>query len=134
MVRGDEVALEGILLNGELRTLAILDKPDPLVGPYFEETMFVTPSRLSPDVQDRIEEVVARVTALVGLREGPIHAELRVNEQGVWPIEIAHRERSVDCAPACSATGRARRWRSSCCSTISAAHFPVRPWGPLPES
>ncbi len=90
-IPGAEVALEGILLEGELRTLAILDKPDPLVGPYFEETMFVTPSRLAADVQRRIETVVARVTDLVGLREGPIHAELRVNEQGVWPIEIAPR-------------------------------------------
>ncbi len=97
-IPGDEVALEGILMDGELRTLAILDKPDPLVGPYFEETMFVTPSRLAPDVQGRIEEAVAGVTALVGLREGPIHAELRINEQGVWPIEIAPRTIGGLCA------------------------------------
>ena len=97
-IPGDEVALEGILLKGELRTLAILDKPDPLVGPYFEETMFVTPSRLAPDVQRTIEKTVARVTALIGLREGPIHAELRVNERGVWPIEIAPRTIGGLCA------------------------------------
>ena len=97
-IPGDEVALEGILQNGELRTLAILDKPDPLVGPYFEETMFVTPSRLAPDVQRTIENTVARVIALVGLREGPIHAELRVNERGVWPIEIAPRTIGGLCA------------------------------------
>ena len=97
-IPGDEVALEGILVNGELRTLAILDKPDPLVGPYFEETMFVTPSRLTPDVQQGIEEVVAEVTALVGLREGPIHAELRINDQGAWPIEIAPRTIGGLCA------------------------------------
>lgn len=97
-IPGDEVALEGILVGGELRTLAVLDKPDPLVGPYFEETMFVTPSRLAPDVQGEIEKVVARVTALVGLREGPIHAELRVNERGVWPIEIAPRTIGGLCA------------------------------------
>lgn len=97
-IPGDEVALEGILVNGELRTLAILDKPDPLVGPYFEETMFVTPSRLAPDVQRRIEKAVARVITLVGLREGPIHAELRINKRGVWPIEIAPRTIGGLCA------------------------------------
>ncbi|MFV1988283.1 MAG: ATP-grasp domain-containing protein [Gemmatimonadota bacterium] len=97
-IPGDEVALEGILEDGALRTLAILDKPDPLVGPYFEETMFVTPSRLAPEVQRKVESVVARVTALVGLREGPIHAELRINEQGVWPIEIAPRTIGGLCA------------------------------------
>jgi biotin carboxylase len=97
-IPGEEVALEGILLNGELRTLAILDKPDPLVGPYFEETILVTPSRLAHDVQRDIEKVVARVTALVGLREGPIHAELRVNQRGVWPIEIAPRTIGGLCA------------------------------------
>ncbi len=97
-IPGDEVALEGILLNGKLRTLAILDKPDPLVGPYFEETILVTPSRLAHDVQRDIEKVVARVTALVGLREGPIHAELRVNQRGVWPIEFAPRTIGGLCA------------------------------------
>ena len=97
-IPGVEVALEGILVENELRTLAILDKPDPLVGPYFEETMFVTPSRLTPDVQRRIEKTVERVTGLVGLGEGPIHAELRVNEQGVWPIEVAPRTIGGLCA------------------------------------
>ena len=97
-IPGKEVAVEGILAGGELRILAILDKPDPLVGPYFEETMFVTPSRLPPAAQREIEATVARVTTLVGLREGPIHAELRVNEDGAWPIEIAPRTIGGLCA------------------------------------
>lgn len=90
-VPGFEVALEGLLVNGELRTLAILDKPDPLVGPFFEETLFVTPSRLPAEVQREIERVTGRVAAALGLREGPVHAELRVNDEGVWIIELAPR-------------------------------------------
>lgn len=90
-VPGEEVALEGLLEGGRLRTLALLDKPDPLTGPYFEETMFVTPSRLPEERQDEVAEVVARVAEAVGLREGPVHAELRLNEEGIWPIELAPR-------------------------------------------
>lgn len=126
-IPGDEVALEGILLGGELRTLAILDKPDPLIGPYFEETMFVTPSRLAPDVQRMIERVVASVTALVGLREGPIHAELRVNEVGVWPIEIAPRTIGGLCA-------RLFRYRTgTALEELVLLHALGRPIPPQPE-
>jgi biotin carboxylase len=90
-IPGSEVALEGLLIRGELRTLAILDKPDPLVGPFFEETLFVTPSRLDTAVQSEIERVTGRVAAAIGLHEGPVHAELRVNDEGVWVIELAPR-------------------------------------------
>jgi len=90
---GVEVAVEGLLTNGALRTLAIFDKPDPLEGPFFEETIYVTPSRLPAGTQAAISEMTARAAAAVGLREGPVHAELRVNERGhgVWPIELAGR-------------------------------------------
>jgi biotin carboxylase len=90
-IPGFEVALEGLLIHGELRTLAILDKPDPLVGPFFEETLFVTPSRLEDAVQCEIKRVTGRVAATIGLHEGPVHAELRVNDEGVWIIELAPR-------------------------------------------
>jgi biotin carboxylase len=79
-IPGFEVALEGLLTGGELRVLCILDKPDPLDGPFFEETLFVTPSRLPPEVQQAIGEEVARACAVLGLREGPVHAELRVSD------------------------------------------------------
>jgi biotin carboxylase len=90
-IPGFEVALEGLLVGGVLETLAILDKPDPLVGPFFEETLFVTPSRLPAEVQCEVERVAGHVAAALGLREGPVHAELRVNERGVWIIELAPR-------------------------------------------
>jgi len=85
---GDEVALEGMLDDGDLTVLALFDKPDPLEGPFFEETIYVTPSRLSADVQESIAQCAA---AALGLRNGPIHAELRVNERGPWMLEIAGR-------------------------------------------
>jgi len=90
-VPGSEVALEGLLMAGGLQVLALFDKPDPLDGPFFEETIYVTPSRLPPAVQERISAVTLRACAALGLSEGPVHAELRVNERGPWVIEIAAR-------------------------------------------
>ncbi len=90
-VPGREVALEGLLVKGELRVLALFDKPDPLDGPFFEETIYVTPSRLPGDVQTALANCAARAALALGLREGPVHAELRVNEAGPWVIEIAAR-------------------------------------------
>ncbi|HET7094780.1 MAG TPA: ATP-grasp domain-containing protein, partial [Thermomicrobiales bacterium] len=88
---GVEVAVEGLLTGGALRTLAIFDKPDPLEGPFFEETIYVTPSRLAAATQAAISARTAEAAAALGLREGPVHAELRINDEGVWPIELAGR-------------------------------------------
>jgi biotin carboxylase len=90
-IPGFEVALEGILTHRQLKVLALFDKPDPLDGPFFEETIYVTPSRLPADVQENIAKCVTIAAASLELREGPIHAELRVNEQGPWMLEIAGR-------------------------------------------
>ncbi len=90
-IPGIEFALEGLLDNGTLRTLALFDKPDPLDGPYFEETIYLTPSRAPERDQKAIGEIVAKAAHAIGLREGPVHAELRLNEQGPWVIEIAAR-------------------------------------------
>jgi biotin carboxylase len=90
-VAGVEVALEGILDGGRLQVLALFDKPDPLEGPYFEESIYVTPSRHSRETQDAIAECAAEASAALGLREGPVHAELRLNESGPWIIELAGR-------------------------------------------
>ncbi|HLF83825.1 MAG TPA: ATP-grasp domain-containing protein [Blastocatellia bacterium] len=90
-IPGFEVAVEGLVTGGEFRMLAIFDKPDPLDGPFFEETIYVTPSRLSRDVQRQIVETTAAATRAMGLTKGPVHAELRVNEQGPWVIEVAAR-------------------------------------------
>jgi biotin carboxylase len=90
-VPGFEVALEGLLRQGVLTTLAIFDKPDPLDGPFFEETIYVTPSRLPESAQAAIRDCTARAAAALGLREGPVHAELRLNAEGPWILEIAAR-------------------------------------------
>ncbi|HEX6819929.1 MAG TPA: ATP-grasp domain-containing protein [Ktedonobacterales bacterium] len=90
-IPGVEVALEGLLTAGELHVLALFDKPDPLDGPFFEETIYVTPSRLLPETQSAIADCAARAAASIGLRDGPVHAELRVNERGPWMLEIAGR-------------------------------------------
>lgn len=90
-VPGREVALEGLLVRGNLHVLALFDKPDPLDGPFFEETIYVTPSRLSPTIQMKIASCTARAANALGLRDGPIHAELRVNRHGPWVIEVAAR-------------------------------------------
>jgi hypothetical protein len=90
-ITGFEVAVEGLMTNGRLRVLALFDKPDPLDGPFFEETIYVTPSRLPSRVRAQIARTTRRMALAVGLRHGPIHAELRVNDDGVWPIEVAGR-------------------------------------------
>jgi biotin carboxylase len=90
-IPGSEYALEGLLQDGRLRVLALFDKPDPLDGPYFEETIYLTPSRLTQDEQNGIAQTVQRACALAGLKSGPVHAEMRVNAQGVWLLEIAAR-------------------------------------------
>jgi biotin carboxylase len=90
-IPGDEVALEGILTHGKLKVLAIFDKPDPLVGPFFEETIYVTPSRLKVNVQEKIITCAANAANALGLSFGPVHAEIRINESGPWLIEIAAR-------------------------------------------
>ena len=90
-IPGIEVALEGLLIRGELNVLALFDKPDPLDGPFFEETIYVTPSRLPASVQTAIARQTAEATRALGLEEGPIHAELRVNDAGPWILEVAAR-------------------------------------------
>ncbi|MBI1298260.1 ATP-grasp domain-containing protein [bacterium] len=90
-IPGVEVALEGILDNGRLQVLALFDKPDPLDGPFFEETIYVTPSRLPAATQQAIATCTADAAHALGLHMGPIHAELRVNEEGPWIVEIAGR-------------------------------------------
>src|SRR5438105_7492217 len=90
-IPGFEVALEGLLTSGQLKVLTLFDKPDPLDGPFFEETIYVTPSRLPDQVQQDIARCVAVAAASLDLREGPVHAELRVNERGPWMLEIANR-------------------------------------------
>ena len=97
-IPGIEVALEGILIRGRLKVLAIFDKPDPLDGPFFEETLYITPSRLPVNVQSDIISCTARTAEVLGLREGPVHAELRVNDDGAWIIEIAARSIGGLCA------------------------------------
>jgi biotin carboxylase len=90
-IPGREYAVEALLTEGVLQGLAIFDKPDPLDGPFFEETLYVTPSRAPGEVQEQIETAVRRAVAALGLHHGPIHAECRVNDEGVWMLEVAAR-------------------------------------------
>jgi biotin carboxylase len=90
-IPGFEVAREGILDNSRLTVLALFDKPDPLDGPFFEETIYVTPSRLPEVVQQAIADCTSQAAQALGLRTGPVYAELRVNDAGPWLIEMAGR-------------------------------------------
>jgi biotin carboxylase len=90
-IPGTEVALEGLLTDGSLQRLAVFDKPDPLEGPYFEETIYVTPSRLPAAKQEAAWACVEESVSALGLRHGPIHAEVRLSAAGAWLIEVAPR-------------------------------------------
>jgi len=97
-IEGREFALEGLLAHGHLRVLAIFDKPDPLNGPFFEETIYVTPSRENASTVRAIIETTGAAVRALGLSHGPIHAEMRVNASGVWMLEVAARPIGGLCA------------------------------------
>jgi biotin carboxylase len=99
-IPGAEYALEGVMEHGRLHTLAIFDKPEPLDGPFFEESIYVTPSRASAGVQRQIIDEIARAAQAIGLHHGPIHAECRVNGRGVYVLEVAARPIGGLCAKA----------------------------------
>lgn len=97
-VPGQEIAVEGLLRDGVLETLAVFDKPDPLDGPYFEETLYVTPSRLPAPVLDNVGRLTAKAAAALGLTEGPVHAEFRVDGGLLTILELAARSIGGLCA------------------------------------
>ncbi|MGY9003600.1 MAG: ATP-grasp domain-containing protein, partial [Rhodospirillales bacterium] len=91
-------ALEGLLQNGSLIPLAIFDKPDPLNGPFFEESLYITPSRLPKQTRDLIITTTAQALSALGLKDGPVHAELRINSLGAYVIEVGARTIGGLCA------------------------------------
>ena len=97
-IPGVEVALEGLMDYGKLHVLAVFDKPDPLDGPYFEETIYVTPSRLPQETQTAIAQVAGQAAAALGLVTGPVHAELRVDQGKPVMVEIAARSIGGSCS------------------------------------
>jgi len=104
-IPGREVAVEGLLTEGVLKVLAIFDKPDPLEGPYFEETIYVTPSSLAESQQRAIQKCAQDSARAIGLTRGPVHAEFRIHRERaaneeVWPLEIAARPIGGLCARA----------------------------------
>jgi hypothetical protein len=128
-IPGREFALEGIVTDGRLQTLAIFDKPDPLDGPFFEETIYLTPSGESREVQQSIEGAAQNAVSALGLTHGPVHAEMRINPRGVWMLEAAARpigglcsrilrfasprradDRFLSSASARAETGHTNRW------------------------
>ena len=99
-IPGREFAVEGLMTLGKLQTIAIFDKPDPLEGPFFEETIYVTPSRETAAVQAALIETTAQAAAALGLWHGPVHAELRYNDAGAWILEVHARPIGGLCARA----------------------------------
>ena len=134
-IPGLEYALEGVMERGALRVFAIFAKPDPLDGPFFEETIYVTPPGLPEATERAIASAIAAAALAMGLHHGPVHAECRVNEHGVFVLEVAaqaHRG-PVRARPALRAPRRESlpaaprrpscRSRNCCCATRSAS-----PW------
>ncbi len=97
-IPGREFAVEGIMTGGRLQPVAIFDKPDPMEGPFFEETIYITPSREPEEVQRALTETTARAAVALGLRHGPVHAELRYNAAGAWILEVHARPIGGLCA------------------------------------
>src|SRR5256885_9594514 len=99
-VPGREVAVEGLVTHGALHVLALFDKPDPLDGSFFEETIYVTPSRLARTAQQEIAACAQAAVDALGVRDGPIHTEVRHNDRGAWLIELAARPIGGRCSGA----------------------------------
>ena len=97
-VPGPEFAIEGVLDKGNLTVLALFDKPDPLVGPFFEETIYVTPTSYPDDVQSQIISTVQSACGALGLTHGPVHAEVRLDDDKVFLIDLAGRSIGGQCA------------------------------------
>jgi len=97
-IPGREYALEGLMHHGELHVVALFDKPDPLDGPFFEETIYVTPSTAASEIQQAIAATISAAATAIGLRHGPVHAECRVNSHGVFVLEVAARPIGGLCA------------------------------------
>ena len=105
-IPGAEYAVEGVITRGAFHPFAIFDKPDPLDGPFFEETIYVTPSRSSSTTQSAIVRAVSEAATALGLYHGPVHAECRVNERGVYVLEVAARPIGGLCSKALRLVGR----------------------------
>jgi biotin carboxylase len=99
-IPGREYAIEALMHHGALHVLAIFDKPDPLDGPFFEETIYLTPSTAAEPDQRALVDAVTRAAAAIGLRHGPVHAECRLNANGVFVLEVAPRPIGGLCARA----------------------------------
>jgi biotin carboxylase len=99
-IDGREFAVEGLMTRGRFEPLAIFDKPDPLEGPFFEETIYVTPSRQPEIVQRELIEVTRAAARALGLWHGPVHVELRFNDAGAWVLEAHARPIGGLCAKA----------------------------------
>jgi biotin carboxylase len=107
-VPGREYAVEGVLSGGVFEVFAIFDKPDPLDGPFFEETIYVTPSRAASGVRQAMIDAVAAAARALGLTHGPVHAECRVNDRGVYVLEVAARPIGGLCSRAVRLEGPGR--------------------------
>jgi biotin carboxylase len=119
-IGGIEIAVEGLVQRGVPKILAVFDKPDPLEGPFFEETIYVTPTRLTAERQSEVQEVLRRAVNALGLFHGPLHGEFRINDRGVWPLELAARPIGGLCA-------RALRFRMpGAGSTVSLEELMIR--------
>jgi biotin carboxylase len=99
-IPGEELALEGLVTDKRLNVLAIFDKPDPLVGPYFEETIYLTPSCLPYEIQQKVKQTAATASAVLGITQGPIHIEMRLDGSSVTIVEIAPRSIGGYCSRA----------------------------------
>jgi biotin carboxylase len=127
-IPGAEFSLEGLLDRGTLRTIAIFDKPDPLEGPFFEETIYVTPSQVNEGIQAQITAAVTRAGQALGLYHGPVHAECRVNSTGVFVLEVAARPIGGLCAKTLRFEHRGQQIGYEDLLLMHAAGEPTRDW------
>jgi biotin carboxylase len=97
-VAGPEVAVEAVLVDGALRVFAVYDKPEPLDGPFFEETVYTVPSELDEGRLSQVSATVQDATRALGLTNGSVHAELRLGGARPYVIDLASRSIGGRCS------------------------------------
>lgn len=100
-IPGVEFAVDILVTDGKLHVLVIFEKPDPLVGPFFAETIYVTPPHLTDSQLEALHSVIQKCIRALSINNGPLHLELRLTSANDWvPIDIASRSIGGNCSNA----------------------------------
>lgn len=95
---GSELSCELLLQYGAPEVITEFGKPLPLTGPYFEESIYLTPPALGAALRREVHELSMAAAKALGFYHGPAHCEIRLTPDGPKVLEIAGRLLGGACA------------------------------------